>query len=122
MRFAVAAAAPKAPGGLADRPAAIEGRLGETLSNGALRFTLLEVRDARPGDHPEYVVPLASEKVMVVTARVHNVAPKAFAGLLTYARGRRRRVVLDPRPFLDAGDARSAARREGQTERALPRR
>jgi hypothetical protein len=80
-----AASADQSPAaGRPERPAAIEGKLGEPLSNGAVRFTLLEVRDARPGDHPEYVVPLASEKVMVVTARVHNVAPKAFAGLLTY--------------------------------------
>jgi hypothetical protein len=62
----------------------IAGRLGETLSNDILRVKILEVRDARPEDHPESVVPLASQKVMVVTARVRNIAAKAFAELLTY--------------------------------------
>lgn len=68
----------------ADEPKAIEGKLGETLANGILRFKLLEVRDARPEDHPEAVVPLASQKVMVLTARVRNASPNVFAELLTY--------------------------------------
>jgi hypothetical protein len=88
--FAAAAAASAAPstpaptGAWADEPKAIEGKLGETLANGVLRFKLLEVRDARPEDHPETVVPLAGQKVMVLAARLHNTSPTAFAELLTY--------------------------------------
>jgi hypothetical protein len=81
---AAASADPTPAGSWPQAPAAIEGRLGEPLSNGVLRFKLVEVRSARPQDHPESVVPLASEKVMVVTARLRNLSPQAFAERLTY--------------------------------------
>ncbi len=81
---AAASADPTPAGERPQMPAVIEGRLGEPLSNGVLRFKVVEVRSARPEDHPESVVPLASEKVMVVTARMRNVSPQAFAERLTY--------------------------------------
>jgi hypothetical protein len=78
----LAAPAPAANG--YDRAGAIEGKLGEPLFNGVVHFKLIELHDASPEDHPETVVPLASQKVVVLTVQIRNGGPKSFAQPLAY--------------------------------------
>ncbi len=79
----VAAAPTPVPGG-ANQLNAISGKVGDTLWNGVLRFKVVEVRDATPADHPESVVPLASQKVMVVTAIIRNGTTSSWGELVSY--------------------------------------
>jgi hypothetical protein len=80
---AVAASPTPAPGG-ANAVNAISGKVGDTLWNGVVRFKVVEVRDATPADHPESVVPLATQKVMVVTAIIRNGTPATWGELVSY--------------------------------------
>ena len=79
----VAAAPTPVPGG-ANQINAISGKVGDTLWNGVLRVKVVEVRDATPADHPESVVPLASQKVMVVTAIIRNGTTGSWGELVSY--------------------------------------
>ena len=79
---AIAAPSPL-PGG-SNQVNAVSGKLGDTLWNGVLRFKLVEVRDATAADHPESVVPLATQKVIVVTAIIRNGTQSTWSELVTY--------------------------------------
>jgi len=79
-------AAPKpapTPGG-ANQITAISGKVGDTLWNGQIRFKVVEVREAIASDHPESVVPLPTQKVLVVTAIIRNGTPGTWSNLITY--------------------------------------
>jgi hypothetical protein len=80
---AVFAASSPIPGG-ANQVNAVTGKLGDTLWNGVLRFKLIEVRDATPADHPETVVPLASQKVIVISALIRNGTPSTWSEVVNY--------------------------------------
>jgi hypothetical protein len=79
-------AAPKpsmTPGG-ANQVSAASGKLGKNLWNGVIRFKLAELRDATATDHPESLVPLASQKVMVLTAIIKNGTSGNWDELVSY--------------------------------------
>jgi hypothetical protein len=71
------------PGG-ANQVNAQSGKLGQNLWNGVLRFKLVELRDATSADHPESLVPLASQKVMVLTAIIKNGTSGNWGELVSY--------------------------------------
>jgi hypothetical protein len=81
--FACAAAPTPVPGG-ADPIKAVSGFAGEPMWNGVLRYKVQELRDARPEDHPETLLPGPNQKVMVFRASLRNGTAKQFAELLTY--------------------------------------
>jgi len=71
------------PGG-ANQVSAASGKLGQNLWNGVIRFKLVELRDATAADHPETLVPLASQKVMVLTAIIKNGTTSNWGELVSY--------------------------------------
>ena len=82
----VGLAAPKptvTPGG-ANQVNAASGKLGQNLWNGIIRFKLAELRDATAADHPESLVPLANQKVMVLTAIIKNGTASNWGELVSY--------------------------------------
>jgi len=93
----VAQAAPKpaaTPGG-SNQLSAISGKIGDTLWNGQIRFKLVEVRPASPGDHPESVVPTANQNVWVVTAIIRNGTASTWSNLVTYTLADKDDVTYD---------------------------
>ena len=52
--------------------------------NGIVRYKVQELRDARPEDHPETLLPGPNQKVMVFRASLRNGTTNQFAELLTY--------------------------------------
>ena len=58
--------------------------LARNYWNGVLRFKLVELRDATAADHPESVVPLSNQKVMVLTAVIKNGTPSQWSELVSY--------------------------------------
>ena len=93
----VPAASPAAspiPGG-ANQVNAISGKLGDTLWNGVLRFKVVEVRDATPADHPESVVPLQNQKVLVVTALLRNGTNTDWGEVVSYTLADQNDVVFE---------------------------
>ena len=92
----VPAASPAAPiPGGANQVNAISGKLGDTLWNGVLRFKVVEVRDATPADHPESVVPLPNQKVLVVTALLRNGTSSDWGELVSYTLADQNDVVFE---------------------------
>jgi hypothetical protein len=71
------------PGG-ANQVKAVSANAGEPMWNGIVRYKVQELRDARPEDHPETLLPGANQKVMVFRASLRNGTAKEFAELLTY--------------------------------------
>jgi hypothetical protein len=81
--FACPAAPTPVPGG-ANQVKAVSGFAGEPMWNGVLRYKVQELRDARPEDHPETLLPGPNQKVMVFRASLRNGTAKQFAELLSY--------------------------------------
>jgi len=81
--IAAAASPTPIPGG-ANQVNAISGKVGDTLWNGVIRLKVVEVRDATPADHPESLVPLANQKVMVITAILRNGTNATWQELVSY--------------------------------------
>ncbi|GAC1404585.1 MAG: hypothetical protein NVSMB64_08010 [Candidatus Velthaea sp.] len=79
----VASSPTPVPGG-ADQIKAMPGKVGETLFNGTIRFTLVEFRDATADDHVETLVPSANQKAVVMTTLVRNGSPRSFTQILSY--------------------------------------
>jgi len=77
-------AAPTPIPGRADQVKAVSGAVGEPMWNGVVRVKVRELRDARPEDHPETLLPGPNQKVMVLDAMLRNWTAKQFAELLTY--------------------------------------
>lgn len=71
------------PGG-ADQVKAVSGTVGDPMWNGIVRLKVRELRDARPEDHPETLVPGPNQKVMVFSAMLRNETSTQFAEQLTY--------------------------------------
>ena len=71
------------PGG-ANQVKAVNGTVGVPMWNGVVRLKVQELRDARPEDHPETLLPGPDQKVMVFNAMLRNGTAKQFAELLTY--------------------------------------
>ena len=70
------------PGG-ANQVNAVSGALGEPMWNGVVRIKVRELRDARPEDHPETLLPGPDQKVMVFETMLRNGTAAQFAELLT---------------------------------------
>jgi hypothetical protein len=82
--LSAAAPTPTATPGGSNQVGGVSGALGQELWNGVVRFKLVELRDATPVDHPESVVPLANQKVMVVTAIIKNGTSGQWGELVSY--------------------------------------
>ena len=82
--FAASAAAPTPLPGGANQVNAVSGAVGEPMWNGVVHYKVQELRDARPEDHPETLLPGPNQKVMLLRASLRNGTPKQFAELLTY--------------------------------------
>jgi hypothetical protein len=78
------AAAPVPVSGGANQIKVVSGTAGEPMWNGVVRYKVQELRDARPEDHPEALLPGPNQKVMVFRASLRNGTSKQFAELLTY--------------------------------------
>ncbi len=81
---ATGTAAPTPVPDAANQVKAVSGNLGQPMWNGVVRLKVLELRDARPEDHPETLLPGPNQKVMVFRERMRNGTAKQFAELLTY--------------------------------------
>ena len=77
-------AAPTPIPGDANQVNAVSGALGDPMWNGVVRMKVRELRDARPEDHPETLLPGADQKVMVLDAMLRNGTATQFAELLTF--------------------------------------
>lgn len=115
LATAIVQAAPKpakTPGG-ANQISAISGKLGQTLWNGVVRFTLVELRDATATDHPESKVPGPNQKVLVITALIKNGSPGTWGNLVNYTLADKDEVSFDvpmanfdkPSPTIQQGAA-----------------
>jgi hypothetical protein len=82
--FVPSGAAPTPIPGGANQVKAVSGTVGEPMWNGVVRYKVQELRDARPEDHPETLLPGPNQKVMVLRASLRNGTPAQFAELLTY--------------------------------------
>jgi len=105
------AAATPIPGS-ANQVKAISGNAGEPMWNGIVRYKLQELREARPEEHPETLLPGPNQKVMVFRASLRNGTDKQFAELLTYTLADKDDVtfeipnhVLTPAPLVVAEGA-----------------
>ena len=84
MMSIASSAAPTPAAGGANQVKGVSGSVGQTLFNGVVRLKVVEVRDAVASDHPESILPSDTQKVMVLTAVVHNGLHRNFAEILTY--------------------------------------
>ncbi len=89
-----AAPNPKQTPGGANQVSAVSGKLGQELWNGTIRFKLVELRDARPDEHPESVA-LPNQKALVVTAIIKNGTPGTWANLVTYTLADKDEISVD---------------------------
>ena len=82
------------PGG-ANQVKAVSGTVGDPMWNGVVRIKVRQLRDARPEDHPETLLPGPNQKVMVLDAMLRNGTTKQFAELLTYTLADKDDVVFE---------------------------
>ena len=82
--FVPAGAAPTPIPGGANQVKAVSGNAGDPMWNGMVRYKVQELREARPEEHPETLLPGPNQKVMVFRASLRNGTAKQFAELLTY--------------------------------------
>ncbi len=88
------AAAKPIPGG-ARQISALSGKIGQTLWNGSVRLTITELRDATPAEHPELIVPLPSQRVLVMKGIVRNGLPRTFGETLSFTLADKDDVTLE---------------------------
>ena len=94
VRIAAQASPTPVPGG-ANQVTAVSAKLGDTVFNGDLRIKVEELRDATAADHPERMLPSANQKVMVMSALLHNGLHRDFLDLLTYTLADADEVTFD---------------------------